>query len=165
MTFESANFKMSETGESENLPECTMEETPPPCCTTDTEDCHISSQVKIQIQHLWSFTLQLLPCLISSYPFPLIMFCFFKQSKSDGQPKKKLKVGLQLNLIIKTLSLSSIHFMYEFIYLSSFPDVYVRLMGLYSAEYCFLIHSPWWVNGICGRLFNLSGYVSQAEYH
>lgn len=43
MTFESANFKMSETGESENLPECTMEET---CCTTDTEDCHESSQLK-----------------------------------------------------------------------------------------------------------------------
>lgn len=101
MTFESANFKMSETGESENLPECTMEETPPPCCTTDTEDC----QVKIQIQHLWSFTLQLLPCLISSYPFPLIIFFYFKQPKSDGQLKKKLKVGLQLNLIIKTPSL------------------------------------------------------------
>ncbi|XP_077051926.1 cAMP-regulated phosphoprotein 21 isoform X2 [Siphateles boraxobius] len=46
MTFESANFKMSETGESETLPECTMEETPPPCCTTDTEDCHKSCQPK-----------------------------------------------------------------------------------------------------------------------
>lgn len=55
MTSGSANFKMSETGESENLPECTMEETPPPCCTTDTEDCHKSSQVIIQIQYLQSF--------------------------------------------------------------------------------------------------------------
>ncbi|XP_043072869.1 cAMP-regulated phosphoprotein 21 isoform X2 [Puntigrus tetrazona] len=36
---------MSETGRSENIPECTTEETSPPC-TTDTEDCHLSSQIK-----------------------------------------------------------------------------------------------------------------------
>ncbi|XP_050992179.1 cAMP-regulated phosphoprotein 21 isoform X1 [Labeo rohita] len=44
MTFESENFKMSETGDSENISECTVEETSPPCCTTDTEDCHKSTQ-------------------------------------------------------------------------------------------------------------------------
>lgn len=35
---------MSETGESENLPECTMEETSRQSCTTNTEDCQNSSQ-------------------------------------------------------------------------------------------------------------------------
>ncbi|RXN26496.1 cAMP-regulated phospho 21-like protein [Labeo rohita] len=35
---------MSETGDSENISECTVEETSPPCCTTDTEDCHKSTQ-------------------------------------------------------------------------------------------------------------------------
>ncbi len=47
MTFESENFKMSETGESENIPECTTEETSPPCTSSDTEDCEKSSQVII----------------------------------------------------------------------------------------------------------------------
>uniref|UniRef100_A0A8C1FL07 cAMP-regulated phosphoprotein, 21 n=1 Tax=Cyprinus carpio carpio TaxID=630221 RepID=A0A8C1FL07_CYPCA len=51
MTFESENFKMSETVESENIPECTVEETSPPCCTTDTEDCHKSSQPKSDDNH------------------------------------------------------------------------------------------------------------------
>ncbi len=46
MTFEPEHFKMSETGESENIPECTSEETSPPCCTSSgTEDCQRSSQV------------------------------------------------------------------------------------------------------------------------
>ncbi|XP_051527364.1 cAMP-regulated phosphoprotein 21-like [Myxocyprinus asiaticus] len=45
MTFESAHFKMSETGESQNLPECTKkDEMPPPCCTMESEDCHNNSQ-------------------------------------------------------------------------------------------------------------------------
>ncbi|KAF4100441.1 hypothetical protein G5714_018637 [Onychostoma macrolepis] len=44
--FRSRYVKMSETGESENIPECTTEETSPPCCTTDTEDCQKSSQPK-----------------------------------------------------------------------------------------------------------------------
>lgn len=78
MTSGSANFNMSETGESENLPECTMEETPPPCCTTDSEDCHKSSQVIIMFDH---FTLYLLPCFISSHHFPLIVFCFLRAAK------------------------------------------------------------------------------------
>ncbi|KAK2886947.1 hypothetical protein Q8A67_015175 [Cirrhinus molitorella] len=44
---------MSETGESipENIPECTVEETSPPCCTTETEDCHKSSQPKSDDNH------------------------------------------------------------------------------------------------------------------
>ncbi|KTG02885.1 hypothetical protein cypCar_00011813 [Cyprinus carpio] len=51
MTFESENFKMSETGESENIPECTTEETSPPCCTTDSEDCQKSSQPNSDDNH------------------------------------------------------------------------------------------------------------------
>ncbi|XP_059412276.1 cAMP-regulated phosphoprotein 21 isoform X2 [Carassius carassius] len=51
ITFESENFKMSETEESENIPECTTEEISPPCCTKDSEECQKSSQPKSDDNH------------------------------------------------------------------------------------------------------------------
>lgn len=86
MTSGSANFKMSETGESKNLPECTMEETPPPCCTTDTEDCHKSSQVIIQIHYVQSFYSLASPLFhfLLSFSFNHVLFSLSSQHQMDN---------------------------------------------------------------------------------
>ncbi|XP_051992463.1 cAMP-regulated phosphoprotein 21-like isoform X2 [Xyrauchen texanus] len=52
MTLDSTHFKMSERGESPNLSECTKkDETPPPSCFMETEDCHNNIKPNINGNH------------------------------------------------------------------------------------------------------------------